>query len=258
MESESFIEKIKLLMQMHSEGLLGGDTMPEDALIGIVPEDDLMNVLTLGMALNYQRSAYKLWESVAQAYADEDARWIFNPKAIYESNLEEVRNILLYYRVALQPNRHPEIWYRVAKGISQSSSKGNVLGMIEFAQFDIASLKNTMQIKRKSEFPYLSGPKIFNYWLYVMEVYAKVKWNSRELITIAPDTHILQATVKLGLCSSEVLNGTAENRQSVAEAWEAALAGSGLAPIDVHTPLWLWSRAGFLPLSMESRKETYS
>ncbi|MNI44632.1 hypothetical protein D3C73_990140 [compost metagenome] len=117
--------------------------------------------------------------------------------------------------------------------------------MIEAAGADIAVLKETMQLTRKSEFPYLSGPKIFNYWLYVMESYAGIVWKSRELITIAPDTHILQASVKLGLCPAGVLNGTAEDRQFTAAAWEAALQGTGLAPIDVHTPLWLWSRAGF-------------
>jgi hypothetical protein len=34
----------------------------------------------------------------------------------------------------------------------------------------------------------------------------------------------------------------------VAIAWETAPAGSGIAPIDVHTLLWLWSRAEFPPI----------
>ena len=42
-----------------------------------------------------------------------------------------------------------------------------------------------------------------------------------------------------------MLNGSGDDRIAVANAWIKALAGSGLAPIDVHTPLWLWSRAGF-------------
>lgn len=245
MTNASFFDNVKLLIQMHTNGLLGGETMPEDALIGNVPEDDMPNVLTLGMSLNYQRNSYTLWQSIAQAYLDESTRWIFNPHAVSKSNIDELRLALLQHRVALQPNRHPKIWKSVSKGIVQSSSKGDVFGLIESVQFDIAILKNMMQGTRKSEFPYLSGPKIFNYWLYVMETYTGVKWKSRELITVAPDTHILKATVKLGLCTSDVLNGTADDRKVVAEAWEKALYGSGLAPIDVHTPLWLWSRAGF-------------
>lgn len=245
MTNEAFLENIKLLIQMHSEGHLGGEIMPEDALISVVPKDDILNTLTLGMSLNYQRNSYALWQSIAQAYLDESSRWIFNPLAASECDLFDLRNALLHHRVALQPNRHPEIWKRVSKGITQSSTRGDVFGLIESVQFDIADLKMIIQTKRKTEFPYLSGPKIFNYWLYVLETYAGIEWKSRELITVAPDTHIIQATVKLGLCSSEVLDGSTDNRQAVAEAWEKALVGSGLAPIDVHTPLWLWSRAGF-------------
>lgn len=247
---KSFLQNVNLLIQMHAEGLLGGEVMPEDALIGIVPEDELPNVLTLGMSLNYQRNSYTLWQSIAQAYLDDNSRWIFNPHAVSNKDLEDLRHVLLHYRVALQPNRHPEIWKRVSRGIVQSSPKGDVLGLIKSVQFDILPLKNIIQKTRKSEFPYLSGPKIFNYWLYILETYAAIEWKSRELITVAPDTHILKASVKLGLCSSEVLNGTNEDRQTVAKAWEKALTGSGLAPIDVHTPLWLWSRAGFPSLSV--------
>ncbi|MCP2034849.1 hypothetical protein L1279_001836 [Planomicrobium sp. HSC-17F08] len=245
MTNEDFLTNLKSLIKMHMDGLLGGELMPEDALIGVIPKDELMNALTLAMALNYQRNSYKLWESVVKAYQDETTKWIFNPEAVAKSDIDVLRKALLIHRVGLQPNRHPEIWQRVAKGIVNSSEKGNVLGLIESVQSDIAPLKNIIQGTRKTEFPYLSGPKIFNYWLYVLEGYTNVSWKSRELITIAPDTHILKATVELGLCSKEVLNGGADDRQTVADAWEAALAGSGLAPIDVHTPLWLWSRAGF-------------
>jgi hypothetical protein len=254
MTTATFLEKVKWLVDMHAKGLLGGEIMPEDALIGVVPDDELLNVITLGMSLNYQRSAYKLWESVAEAYRDKQSRWIFYPPTVSVSNISKLQEVLVRHRIALQPNRHPEIWMRVSNGITLSSQKGDVLGLLESVQFDIAALKELMQVKRKPDFPYLSGPKIFNYWLYVLETYGKVVWTSRELITIAPDTHVLQATVKLGLCSEEVLNGSAQDRDTVAKAWESALAGSNLAPIDVHTPLWLWSRAGFPSLDLQNTK----
>lgn len=256
MVKEEFLENVKQLIQMHSEGQLGGEVMPEDVLLGVIPDEELMNVLTLGMSLNYQRNSYALWKSVAQAYIDASSRWLFNPSAVCESNIDDLRTALLYHRVALQPNRHPEIWKKVANGITGLSLRGDVFGLIDSVQFDVAALKEIMQSKRRTEFPNLSGPKIFNYWLYVLESYSSVKWKSRDLITIAPDTHILQASVKLGLCSSEVLNGSAEDRHSVAEAREKVLFGSGLAPIDVHTPLWLWSRAGFPALSTNVKEST--
>lgn len=39
--------------------------------------------------------------------------------------------------------------------------------------------------------------------------------------------------------------GSANDRKVVANAWERALSGTGITAIDVHTLLWLWSRAGF-------------
>ncbi|MFJ6208717.1 hypothetical protein [Lysinibacillus sp. NPDC092081] len=245
MTIDKFLMNVKTLIKMYSEGHLGGETMPEDVLIGIVPKEDLLEVLTLAMALNYQRNSYTLWESVVKAYQDEVTKWIFDLKIVVNSDLNVLRDALLLHRVGLQPNRHPEIWQRVAKGIVNSSAQGNVQGLIQSVQYDIHSLKELMQSSRKSDFPYLSGPKIFNYWVYVLESYTDIHWKSRELITIAPDTHILQATVKLGLCPEDVLNGSAADRKVVANAWERALSGTGIAPIDVHTPLWLWSRAGF-------------
>lgn len=244
----SFIQNVRSLIHMHASGKLGGEVMPEDALHGIVPAAEFANVLTLGMSLNYQRNSYSLWQSIAQAYSDEPSRWVFQPLLVLEHDPEVLRHVLLSHRIALQPNRHPEIWGRVAKGIARSSQAGDVWGMIKSAEYDIAIVKKLVQETRKSEFPYLSGPKIFNYWLYVMESYAGVKWKSRELITIAPDTHILKASVELGLCPPDVLKGSEVDRNTVARAWEAALLGSEFEPIDVHTPLWLWSRAGFPPI----------
>lgn len=38
---KNFLDNVKILIQMHSDGFLGGELMPEDVLIGIVPDDEL-------------------------------------------------------------------------------------------------------------------------------------------------------------------------------------------------------------------------
>ncbi|WP_100486397.1 hypothetical protein [Sporolactobacillus pectinivorans] len=248
MTNELLLKKVKCLLRMYDDGMLGGAIMPEDALIGVVPRDRLPDVLILGMSLNYQRSSYALWRSIADAYRDESSRWIFEPQSVADGDRHALKDILTHSKIVLQPNRHPDIWIRVSSGISNSSSTRKVMGLLESVEFDIAGLKTMVQITRKKEFPYLSGPKIFNYWLYVLEKYSGIKWRSRALTTVAPDTHVLQATVKLGLCPADVLNGREEERQRAAQAWKELLSGTGIAPIDVHTPLWLWSRAGSPPL----------
>ena len=48
----------------------------------------------------------------------------------------------------------------------------------------------------------------------------------------------------MGVISHEE-RASSKVQETVAYAWAAILAGTELCPIDVHTPLWLWSRSGF-------------
>ena len=98
--------------------------------------------------------------------------------------------------------------------------------------------------KNKKDFPYLGGNKICNYWLYVLEQYTDIKFVDRENITVAPDTHVVQASQKLGVVTPEEVQST--NIQTVlAQRWENILEGTDFKPIDIHTPMWLWSRGKF-------------
>jgi hypothetical protein len=243
--TDSRIAIITQLVAMHHSGLLGGEVMPEDALIGIVPKDKLPDVITLGMALNYQRNSYTLWKSVAQAYADPEKNWVFDLSAASVASPDELREALVAHKIALQPNKHPAIWSKIANSLHEN---GGAEQLIVSNESSIARLREYVQKTNKPNFPYLSGPKIFNYWLFVMEAYCDVNWIDREEISVAPDTHILQASVRLGLVPESVLDGSMKSRELVAQTWKELLHGSSLAPIDVHTPMWLWSRGGFIDI----------
>ena len=191
---DTILRRLTSILEMHRAGALGGEIMPEDALLDIVPKDTL-------------------------------------------------RTALVKHKVGLQPNKHTQIWHKIAQSLSEA---GGAIALIEQHDGVIADLKNTMQKTHKKDFPYLSGPKILNYWLYVMESYCDINWKDRDNISVAPDTHILQASVKLGVAPESVLDGSAASRELVARAWIDLLKDTELSPIDVHTPLWLWSRSGFL------------
>jgi hypothetical protein len=237
------LDRLSKVLELYEKGDLGGEIMPEDALLDIVPAHELPDVITLGMALNYQRNSYTLWKSVAEAYQDEDTKWLFNTQLAKDASEDELRTALVRHKVGLQPNKHTQIWHKIAGSLADA---GGALALIDQHDQTIAALKETMQKTRKKDFPYLSGPKIFNYWLYVMESYCDVQWHDRDEISVAPDTHILQASVQLGLVPATVLDGTNISREQVAQAWRELLKDSELSPIDVHTPLWLWSRSNFL------------
>lgn len=90
----------------------------------------------------------------------------------------------------------------------------------------------------------MGGNKICNYWLYVMEQCTDVKFIDRENITVAPDIHVIQARERWGVISSEEV-GRSSIQEIVASRWQDILKGTDLVPIDVHTPMWLWSRGKF-------------
>lgn len=77
-----------------------------------------------------------------------------------------------------------------------------------------------------------------------MEQYTDVRFIDRENISVAPDTHVIQASVKLGIISQEESVGS-NVQQITAQRWRELLKDTDLSPIDMHTPLWLWSRGKF-------------
>ncbi len=235
--------KIYALLDAYKLGKLGGEKMPEDenpALDKSTKENYLY--FTLPMALNYQRNSYALWESANRTYKDVDTANVFDTKAVIHMSEEELRNKLLKYKVALQPNKQPVIWKTICETI-ESDFDGDIRKLFIYNEYSVGKIKEYIA-KNKKKFPYLGGNKICNYWLYVMEQYTDVKFIDRENISVAPDTHVIQASERLGVISSEEA-GRGNVQEIVVSRWQEILKGTDLAPIDVHTPMWLWSRGKF-------------
>jgi hypothetical protein len=244
-DGKDIIANVNSLIGMYKAGVLGGKVMPEDARPDVIDEysENNYHFLTLPMALNYQRDSYALWQSAAKAYLDDECRDVFFPKKVVFMTEDMLREKLLKHRVALQPNKHINTWMRISHAIAELFD-GDIRQLFGDFDNDVIKIRHFMQKEQKKRFPYLSGPKIFNYWLYVIDSYTPSKLKNRHTITIAPDTHVLQASMKLGLVNGD-LEAVAKNRTLVAEKWEEVLQDTTITPIDIHTPLWLWSRAGF-------------
>ncbi|MCL2339153.1 MAG: hypothetical protein FWC51_04350 [Proteobacteria bacterium] len=239
-DKQEILDTVFRLIELHRAGALGGEKMPEDENPDLA-RGSAENLLyfTLPMALNYQRDSYKLWAAANKTWADATTRAVFDPAAVARMLDDELRSALIKYGVALQPNKHVEIW----RTISMTFARTNISDFFQNLDFDVAKIK-TYILAHKKDFPYLSGPKILNYWLYVMTHYTDLKLRGRDHITVAPDTHVIQASVRLGLIDPSIATA-ADARDRVAAIWAELLDGTGVLPIDVHTPLWLWSRGGF-------------
>jgi len=241
---DQILRSVEILINSYNQGKLGGDVMPEDSNPKLCKDSkENHHFFTLPMALNYQRNSYTLWEAATKTYIDESTREVFDPTAVASMTVQLLREKLLKHKLALQPNKHIDTWNRICESLNRYYT-GDIRNLFIESEADIPEIKKAIQIKYKKGFPYLSGPKIFNYWLYVMGNYTDANFKHKEELSIAPDTHVIQASLKLGLIDRNTFDksGVAD---VVDKRWRDLLSGTNIAPIDIHTPLWLWSRGGF-------------
>ncbi len=238
------ITNCRLLIEAFKAGKLGQTIMPEDSNPGFSDKEQELRLayFTLPMALNYQRDSYKLWDAVLKTYNDPETRFVFDVLGVTKATEENVRKALMKYKVALQPNKHINTWRVIAKTIVDNW--GTFAKLFESTQNDFLNLKQVIKIDHKKGFPYLSGPKIFNYWSFIISTYGNVPLSNRDHIEIAPDTHITQCSVRLGVISQT--EASSLSKDEISERWRELLSGSGIDPIDMHPPLWFWSRNGFI------------
>lgn len=237
-------KKCKALLQAFKSGGLGQTVMPEDSNPGFSDTDSELRLayFTLPMALNYQRDSYKLWEAARKTWNDITTRDVFDIHCVADMSVDELRQKLMKYKLALQPNKHVNTWKTVATTIQHNWS--SLTNLIHAADYDFLKLKDTVQRIHKKGFPYLSGPKIFNYWSFILCEYGHIQLSNKEYIDIAPDTHITQCSVILGVITKD--ESLRLTKEQISERWRVLLEGSGIAPIEMHPPLWFWSRNGFL------------
>lgn len=240
------LRNCEILMAMYKKGLLGGEVMPEDENPNLAI-DSLENFLyfTLPMSLNYQRNSYTLWEGANKTYHDPETCFVFDPKKVVVSSFEEVQEALVKYRVALQKNKQTEIWITLCHTFLDLFD-GDIRRLFSEHNKDVNEIRDFI-LKNKKRFPYISGNKLVNYWLYVIMQYTSLRYVNPECLTVAPDTHVIKATHRLGLISDDELNSS-NVQEIVIERWNELFCDTPYKPIDIHTPLWLWSRNGFKEL----------
>ncbi len=239
----NILDKVYKLLELYHQGLLGGEIMPEDANPHLSKDSNENYIyFTLPMALNYQRNSYKLWEAANKSFSDAATADVFIPHKVLGMTNDELREKLLKYKLALQPNKHTEIWKTISKTIIDNFD-GDLRHLFLSNDSDVKKIKAYIQNHKKS-FPYLGGTKILNYWLYVMEQYTNMQFTNRQYISVAPDTHVIQASVKLGIINEADINKS-NIREELSQKWQEMLQQEKIVPIDVHTPMWLWSRQGF-------------
>lgn len=195
---------------------------------------------TLPPSLNFQRQSPAMWAAALKTWEDSETNYLFFPEQVELRSREEVQKSLLKHKLALQLNKHTDIWIAVSKAFS-TYFKSDPRELFKTADWDVVQIHRVIQQDMRKDFPYLSGPKMANYWLYILLHYTDAPFRNRQEISIIPDTHVLQSSVKLGL-----VDATA-SPLTVAAVWKELLKDSELAPVEMHPVLWNWSRNNFFP-----------
>lgn len=202
--------------------------MPEDSNPGFARDSkENYTYFTLPMALNYQRNSYKLWEAALATQNDPEIADVFDIASAARMPEPLLQEKLTRHKLALQKNKQPAVWKTLCCTFHERYSD-DIRNLFEEQGRSVKNVKAYMSGNKKG-FPYLSGNKIMNYWLYVIETYTDMVFADRREITVAPDTHIIQASEKLGVISSEE-RASSKVQETVARAWEDPLSRDGALP----------------------------
>jgi len=234
------LDKVKRLLELYRQGLI--PTLRQHEVNPGLPLGSRENYLyfTLPVCINFQRSSPAMWASALQTYQDDATRYLFLPEELATRPIEQIRADLTKHKLALQPNKHVLIWTTIAQTLHDFYND-DPRAIIAEAHSDAGKLIHLLQVTHKKRFPYLSGPKLSNYWPYILSQFTDVQFTNAHLISIIPDTHVIQSSERLGLTPAGATS------LQVEAAWRELLQGSGINPTQVHPVLWHWSRNKFQP-----------
>ncbi len=195
---------------------------------------------TLPPCLNFQRSSPAMWAAALKTYEDPETNYLFFPEKVVLESREKIQKDLLKYKLSLQRNKHTDIWITISKTFHDSFND-DPRELLNEGEWDVTKIQNIIQKEMKKNFPYLSGPKMANYWLYILTSYTNAKFSNMNEISIIPDTHVIQCSAQLGLTKDS------DSPLKVAEVWKELLNGFEISPVQMHPVLWNWSRNNFKP-----------
>lgn len=230
------------MRRIHTHYLSGGFGPLDHEVYPDIDRSSRENYLffTLPVSVNFQRNSEQLWRAALATFQDSSVRFVFDPSLVARADQASVADALIRYRLALQTNRHVSIWRRLSDTLATHFSS-HPREVLRTCDFDVVATLDYLRT-RKQQFPCLNGMKMSNYWLYMLSRFTDVALRGVEHISVIPDTHVIRSSVILGLLPEH-----AATPYAVAAVWTDLLRGTDLRPMDVHAPLWRWSRSGFCP-----------
>src|SRR5687768_3862497 len=175
------LEKVKRLISMYEQGLI--PTLEKHEVNPGLHPGSRENYLyfTLPVCINFQRSSPAMWAAALATWEDKTTRYVFFPEKLAETPTEQIRADLTKHKLALQPNKHVLIWMTIAKTL-HDYYHDDPRKVIKEANSDAGELIQVLQKTNRKRFPYLSGPKLSNYWLFILSLYTDVQFKNMHAV----------------------------------------------------------------------------
>lgn len=237
---ERILKKVRELKKLYHEGKI--PTLKQHEVHPNLSKGSRENYLyfTLAPCLNFQRQSPALWAAAFKTYEDLETKYLFFPEHVQSVSRNKIQTDLLKHKLALQRNKHTDIWIAITSTL-YTHFHSDPREILSQGGWKISKILQLIQETYKDNFPYLRGPKMSNYWLYILSSYTDASFLDMSNLSIIPDTHVLQSSVQLGLS-----RGT-ESSVQLASIWRDLLKGSDITPVEMHPVLWHWSRNNFQP-----------
>jgi hypothetical protein len=234
------LQRVRQLLEHFEQGAI--PRLAQHEVNPGLPKGSRENYLyfTLPVCINFQRSSPAMWASALATYQDPATNYVFFPEKLAATDPDQIRADLVKHKLALQPNKHVLIWTTIARTLHGFYNDDPRQVLVE-ANHDAGQLVYLLQKTHRGRFPYLSGPKLSNYWPYILSYFTDAAFANAHEISIIPDTHVIKSSEHLGLVPAGASSLLVE------AAWKELLEGSGITPSQMHSVLWYWSRNRFVP-----------
>lgn len=239
MQKQALLKRIQKLHKIFHEGqiptLTNHEVHPENA------KGSRENYLyfTLAPSLNFQRASPAMWKAAFATWNDPETNYLFFPEKVVKTKYEKVQKDLLKHKLSLQKNKHTQIWHAICTSLNEHF-ENDPRKLIKAHGSKVIDIISYLRENKKS-FPYLNGPKMSNYWLYILDQYSDIKLVGRHELSIIPDTHVAQCSAHLLMTKPDAAP------EEIAGAWRELLADGELTAVEMHPVLWNWSRNNFQP-----------
>lgn len=240
----------------HTIGIFGRKTPPESVLPKGMVRGSLEHILfiTLTVPIDYMRDASALWESARRTFEDPETRYLFDPRALYETPISKIRKDMLKHCLAKRPRKDLRIWRTI--GVTfYKKWEGDPRNFLRDCGWDAPTIlkrlkKDTHLYKGRpvSDYPYLRGDKIGPLWLRMLWDVAGVKeLKNLDKVPIPVDIHVARATLATGVVRGWFRGRLKDLFEYIRRAWFLSVKGlwagnRSMIALDLDEPLWHLSK----------------